>query len=251
MGISVIFLKIFFNHAPCANTHNCSYTYNIKISELQKKLRTTLTENTGIFWTFGLFIMPLKIDKRISDEDTFTQNKNQQINQAGNRATISLNTHSDLNRVKNDLAEPNVDSKNQIINNIGNLISQKTEVKNLLEDTAAYKKYIKKKVSFRSFKLKWVNFKTKYLNSDCTSYVKLNRFEDVFFRLQIITLFFIQGFLTFKLYTLAIFHQSIVCKVLFWAMILFPYLLTHFYLAFLQLGYVSILQFYFNALFSC
>ena len=76
MGISVIFLKIFFNHAPCANTHNCSYTYNIKISELQKKLRTTLTENTGIFWTFGLFIMPLKIDKRISDEDTFTQNKN-------------------------------------------------------------------------------------------------------------------------------------------------------------------------------
>ena len=94
-----------------------------------------------------------------------------------------MNTHSDLNRVKNDLAEPNVDSKNQIINNIGNLISQKTEVKNLLEDTAAYKKYIKKKVSFRSFKLKWVNFKTKYLNSDCTSYVKLNRFEDVFFRL--------------------------------------------------------------------
>ena len=97
----------------------------------------------------------------------------------------SKNANADLN----NLEDGNKQRKN--IQNLGNLVSQKIEVTNLHENFKAYKKYVKKRVKCRRWKLSWVHFRSSSLRSNTVIDVRLNKFEEWVYKFLLITFYFV------------------------------------------------------------
>lgn len=190
--------------------------------------------NTGIFWTFGIFFMPLRINQTISDIDRHKSAS------TINKGLIQKNNKAVLTQFGFEETERSEHQKQKIIQNLGNLISQRIAIKNLHQNKKEYKKYIRKKVKCISFKLNWVNFRNQNLMSNSVVSLRLNRFELIIFRFLLITLFFVQWMLIAALFTVAIFHQNWVSILVFWLMIMYPHLLTHLYTIWNHLCYVRI-----------
>jgi hypothetical protein len=190
--------------------------------------------NTGIFWTFGLFFMPLRVNQ--------TENPFERVNSGStmNKAMAQKKYGVNLTQFGFEERERSELQKQKIIQNLGNLISQRIAIKNLHLNHKEYKKYLRKRVKCGTFKFKWVQFRNSILKNNSFLNVKMNSFELSVIRFMIVSLFFVHWIVIAQLYTVAIFHQSLISRMVFWVMMLYPNMLTQFYTIWNHLCYVRI-----------
>lgn len=145
--------------------------------------------------------MPLRINEALSEIEKNKSGAN--INQG-----LILERDSNRRLTQFGFEETNrtEQQKANIIQNLGNLISQRIAIKNLHLNKTEYKKYVKKRVKCGALNFKWVTFRNSKLKANSMIFVQLNRFEMIFFRFLLISMFFVSWVLGIATFTVAIFH---------------------------------------------